>query len=709
MANQVDYRNPTPNKFPQDYDPAKVDPRVKLRSDSIKHKMFGVDTREAMYQALEIGAVTAGEAKSTADKIVDSQDNLNQRVDDQIAANTIKNEEIDFRHSDMLKKTFDTMRLRGDFYDHELASRGINVKWFGAVGDGVTDDTDAIQAAFDYFKKSDVRTIIAEGDFLLSDRGVDEDARRFAVKIDGLEGKNFDFSRAKFVTGKVDGIPNLFAIYNCSNITIKGGVAEANTGGLVTGTTLYNGAFFYAKKCSDLNIGQSKAINMGYLACIFDSDKGSVVDTVFTHTQQEAERNLRPFSAILLYGSSRFKVTGNDINGGLRDGDLSVFGSAATNNMVAYNHLRASVNWEEAITVDGGAVKTVVTNNIIEGGYNYGIESKYNSEHTLISNNSISRCVVGISIRGGEIGEAPVFEPVIQGNTIIFGDVPDGRGWGDARQTGIYSTSTFNANITGNHLTLGLGDVDYVIRGIYVTPIHSESLDYYSPFKIDNNYVELQNGTGGSFKTAGVGSTGLTIDKMTKAQVLNNTFKAPGGLLAVKLLGNNGTIMFTANTFQTGIVTPIQYYGDAACNELIISDDNLADVTKIANAYMWSTNVGQDHRTMLINNKKLTGTELNPFLQLTTQTGGSLIVKIRMTYDNAGTFIVDSSYRVYVTTDWMTVTPISESNTDVTVAEMGISANKFAIGFKANRALAVEDVHLHVDVFSQSLDQIVFS
>lgn len=68
----VEYRDPTPNNFPNDYDPSKVDPRVKLRSESIKDKQKGIDVREAIYQGLEIGSVTASEAKDMAKNVNDS-------------------------------------------------------------------------------------------------------------------------------------------------------------------------------------------------------------------------------------------------------------------------------------------------------------------------------------------------------------------------------------------------------------------------------------------------------------------------------------------------------------------------------------------------------------------------------------------------------------------------------------------------------------
>ena len=86
MANQVDYRDPTPNNFPQDYDPAKADPRVKLRSDSIKHKQKGIDTREAMYQALEIGSVTANEANAIAK---DTQNRFNDQINNKVDPNEV--------------------------------------------------------------------------------------------------------------------------------------------------------------------------------------------------------------------------------------------------------------------------------------------------------------------------------------------------------------------------------------------------------------------------------------------------------------------------------------------------------------------------------------------------------------------------------------------------------------------------------------------
>lgn len=135
-------QDPTPNDFPDDYDRDEVDPRVLLRTRAVLDKIYGGQTRAAMAQAEEISSVHAKKA-------YDLSNNIGQRFDDQIAGSSLDDETIDFRHSDMLGKSFDTARKRGDFLDQAIRDHGVNVKWFGAVGDGIKDDTATIQSAFD--------------------------------------------------------------------------------------------------------------------------------------------------------------------------------------------------------------------------------------------------------------------------------------------------------------------------------------------------------------------------------------------------------------------------------------------------------------------------------------------------------------------------------------------------------------------------------
>lgn len=142
---ETDYRDPTPNNFPNDYDRSEVDPRVILRTDAVLTKMKGRHVRAAMAQAEEISSVHAKKA-------YDLSNNIGQRFDDLVAGTSLDDEAIDFRHSDMLGKSFLTARKRGDFYDQEFADRGVNVKWFGAIGDGVTNDTAAFNAAYLEYK-----------------------------------------------------------------------------------------------------------------------------------------------------------------------------------------------------------------------------------------------------------------------------------------------------------------------------------------------------------------------------------------------------------------------------------------------------------------------------------------------------------------------------------------------------------------------------
>ncbi|WP_056990835.1 right-handed parallel beta-helix repeat-containing protein [Liquorilactobacillus mali] len=139
----------TTNNFPSDYNTAEVDSRVLLRSKSVRNKTYGKDVREALAQGIEIGSAVSSEANNTANSAKKQSQNIDDRFNDQIAGSTNDNETIDFRHSDLLSKSFITAKLRGDFWDIEFQQRAVNVKWFGAAGDGTTDDSGAFQEAID--------------------------------------------------------------------------------------------------------------------------------------------------------------------------------------------------------------------------------------------------------------------------------------------------------------------------------------------------------------------------------------------------------------------------------------------------------------------------------------------------------------------------------------------------------------------------------
>lgn len=118
--NQANYRDPTENSFPEDYNEALIDPRVRLRTKAVREKMYGVDVRGAMAQAEEISSVVSSEAKILSDKTADRQDELEERYDRQISGNTDISEVIDARDSSVTGVSFVTLKRRLDFADSVL-------------------------------------------------------------------------------------------------------------------------------------------------------------------------------------------------------------------------------------------------------------------------------------------------------------------------------------------------------------------------------------------------------------------------------------------------------------------------------------------------------------------------------------------------------------------------------------------------------------
>ncbi len=211
-------QDPTPNDFPDDYDRDEVDPRVRLRTNAVLDKMYGGQTRAAMAQAEEISSVHAKKA-------YDLSTNIEERFNNQIAGSDLDDETIDFRHSDMLGKSFITARKRGDFLDQAVRDHGVNVKWFSAAGDGVTDDTVSIQAAFD----AAYNIYFPAGNYLVD--------ATIGLKPHNNSVINLDDQALISVKPNAAGGYRLFDLENSSDITIIGGtlIGDAETHEGVTG------------------------------------------------------------------------------------------------------------------------------------------------------------------------------------------------------------------------------------------------------------------------------------------------------------------------------------------------------------------------------------------------------------------------------------------------------------------------------------------
>ncbi|MGF2144033.1 hypothetical protein ACQUEF_01635 [Vagococcus fluvialis] len=134
-----------------DYDQEQVSPEVKKHVKNVRTKMFGRHVRESIARAIEFIDLTAQSALNFAKKAFSKSEDTENRLDNQIRDLTSDSEIIDLRYSKMLKKTFNILKDRGDFWDEEIKNHGLNVDWFGAQREDPTfDNSKAFQDAAEY-------------------------------------------------------------------------------------------------------------------------------------------------------------------------------------------------------------------------------------------------------------------------------------------------------------------------------------------------------------------------------------------------------------------------------------------------------------------------------------------------------------------------------------------------------------------------------
>ncbi|MCO8299243.1 hypothetical protein HXW75_12450, partial [Tetragenococcus halophilus] len=141
MVKQADYRDATPNDFPDDYEQSDIDPRVARRTNAVRQKQYGKDVRESMAQAEEITSVIANQARDISQDVGKRQGNVEQRFDDQIAGSTNDEEVIDARNSNVTGETSKTLKVRLDGMQENSVHKNEDKATYENASIGTDDNT----------------------------------------------------------------------------------------------------------------------------------------------------------------------------------------------------------------------------------------------------------------------------------------------------------------------------------------------------------------------------------------------------------------------------------------------------------------------------------------------------------------------------------------------------------------------------------------
>src|SRR5690606_5664490 len=141
---------------------------IKKKANQVRNEVYGKDVREALASGIEEAGDIADQANTKSEYASDKVDNIQSQVDQLVVEGDSSVEAAQARVNADGSVTYTTLKERLDTEYTEITAqlaqsasgnkpswsiweefgqRGINVKWFGAVGDGVTDDTDSILQA----------------------------------------------------------------------------------------------------------------------------------------------------------------------------------------------------------------------------------------------------------------------------------------------------------------------------------------------------------------------------------------------------------------------------------------------------------------------------------------------------------------------------------------------------------------------------------
>ncbi|CAK6604641.1 tail spike protein [Klebsiella phage vB_Kpn_K16PH164C3] len=449
----------------------------------------------------------------------------------------------------------------------------VPIEQFGAKGDGVTDDTDAVQAAL-----ASGKNLSLSGTYLVkSTLSITKDGQ----KLIGAGG-----------VLKVDvGAVTLLKATGVSNVSITGVSLQSSS----METNTYNGACIWAENCSGWVI--SGCLFSNYKASALFLNKSSnfkVVHNTFKGAAGAAGDVTMWRSCSGNVVSENTMMSGSDtaiVLQTIEDADISVDNIISYNRIanctrygiVVYNSLERKTGSLLRTRIIGNSVDTIygsVTNPSAGNSKTYGAGIYVlSAEGVIVSGNSVSRCNLDTNsstLSPGCIGVNATSNAVISNNVVMAGGY-HGIFVSDALQQGAGNGAGSAAYrpiggvvISGNTATQCVRD------GIHIENKHSVKLIGNTCTHNSGNGVLVSTTSGGTNYPALVdisveatsslrnGLAGLSLSNCQSAQVINGSFSwntgdgvstgSPASVLAnLLIVGNSRGIVMSASAVDCSV------------------------------------------------------------------------------------------------------------------------------------------------------------
>jgi len=331
----------------------------------------------------------------------------------------------------------------------------VSVKDFGAVGDGVTDDTVAVQAAIDYAEANTKVIYFPTGTFSVSTLSITNGIR--GISCDGIIKGQGSAAAATIVIGSTGaGVSN--AVFNLRMDQSAGDLVAVKAYDIV-------GCTF--DQCQIYGFVNSATTNHYAFWCIGPCLRNMFTNNHITLYDTPTQRGF----GIALYGPD-----GGTEYGGFFTGALVPSAAPASENIIANNTIidgsyAVSLQYAEECIVDGNycrnqnhrgmylasaALRNVISNNQIVDFLSSAVLLGYNAWHNVVSGNS---CYISTGLGG---------EAAININTGSSYNLISGNTIESSTNYGIYMGADMRSNVVqgnyiSNHYLAAIGlDNDFI-------------------------------------------------------------------------------------------------------------------------------------------------------------------------------------------------------------------------------------------------------